>query len=725
MKVATDLVPRQTGTTVYAEANGAPGGTADDTQALQNLIDQVDSWTTIVLSNRRYNVQADALQWNKNGVVLSGPVTHASNTLSFADPGDIQRPMISFLSGGAFGIKIGALANYELGQISTNFKRGCGIVGVKLSGGNFTFTEGFLTLYGLQYAFFSPSIRYVTGRAMYMRAFWDSELQPNILSCNNATEGIVVFGALYGDDGGDNNNLRWHHGFMENCNGTYFYSEPGSQLALAQFNAWKFEVGSVTPPPSTKRVFDLIGDHVDIYSNWFTSYNSTRGYDAILRVSGVFNRFHENHLGNCTGYVLWNLAGADGTYCRNNFHLGTSTNLDLRNESNYQLDFEYPTHWGDDVLDGRGINASRRLLNLGVSPVSVHEFGTTPQNCYVPELFGGAQNIQKSVFRNTITGAGVSPLLLIPMALLKDSAFGKTIIVRARRTQDGGTPALRLLIKSAVIQGSAFTANPTALTGVSFVGNGTNCTATKTAHGFINGDRIIVTGTTNFNSPANQPYPIFASANTFTFAHTFNGSSDTDNAGNAQRCAWSNIQFPVLASAVANLGNASTDRCRIEYGAGNDQPIDLDTVEFLDLPIQQATFTPVAIGTTAAGAGTYTKQVGRFTRVMDRVMFYIRIAWTAHTGTGSLTIGGLPYVANNVSTPDAPCTIIPVNLTYNIAQTSAFPVLASMVTMLCAQVANGTTTILILEASAGAGLALVPMDTAAELIISGQYEAVS
>jgi hypothetical protein len=173
------------------------------------------------------------------------------------------------------------------------------------------------------------------------------------------------------------------------------------------------------------------------------------------------------------------------------------------------------------------------------------------------------------------------------------------------------------------------------------------------------------------------------------------------------------------------LGNASTDRCRIEYGAGNDQPIDLDTVEFLDLPIQQATFTPVAIGTTAAGAGTYTKQVGRFTRVMDRVMFYIRIAWTAHTGTGSLTIGGLPYVANNVSTPDAPCTIIPVNLTYNIAQTSAFPVLASMVTMLCAQVANGTTTILILEASAGAGLALVPMDTAAELIISGQYEAVS
>lgn len=59
---------------------------------------------------------------------------------------------------------------------------------------------------------------------------------------------------------------------------------------------------------------------------------------------------------------------------------------------------------------------------------------------------------------------------------------------------------------------------------------------------------------------------------------------------------------------------------------------------------EEGTFTPTIVGTTSAGAGTYVTQTGRYTKIGDRVLFDIVIAWSAHTGTGNMRIAGLPYM---------------------------------------------------------------------------------
>ena len=62
---------------------------------------------------------------------------------------------------------------------------------------------------------------------------------------------------------------------------------------------------------------------------------------------------------------------------------------------------------------------------------------------------------------------------------------------------------------------------------------------------------------------------------------------------------------------------------------------------------RRQTFTPVLIGTTGAGTGTYTTQVGKYEQIGSRVMGEIELVWTAHTGTGNMQITGLPKTANS------------------------------------------------------------------------------
>jgi hypothetical protein len=62
---------------------------------------------------------------------------------------------------------------------------------------------------------------------------------------------------------------------------------------------------------------------------------------------------------------------------------------------------------------------------------------------------------------------------------------------------------------------------------------------------------------------------------------------------------------------------------------------------------EEGSFTPTAIGTTTAGTGTYTGQAGRYTKIGDLVTIRIRISWSAHTGTGNLRIGNLPFTVAN------------------------------------------------------------------------------
>lgn len=60
----------------------------------------------------------------------------------------------------------------------------------------------------------------------------------------------------------------------------------------------------------------------------------------------------------------------------------------------------------------------------------------------------------------------------------------------------------------------------------------------------------------------------------------------------------------------------------------------------------EGTFTPVIQGATLAGVGTYSIQNGYYTRVGNRCLFTLTVVWSAHTGTGSMLIAGLPFAVN-------------------------------------------------------------------------------
>ena len=126
---------------------------------------------------------------------------------------------------------------------------------------------------------------------------------------------------------------------------------------------------------------------------------------------------------------------------------------------------------------------------------------------------------------------------------------------------------------------------------------------------------------------------------------------------------------------------------------------------------EQGTFTPVAAGTTAAGVGTYSTQVGRYTRVGNLVTIKVALAWSAHTGTGNLIFTGLPFTVAN----DGADSSMAVGYLSNLALT------ALNVLTLIARV--NTTTVGAYQYPTGGGAAsLVPIDTAVTLIeFSGTY----
>jgi hypothetical protein len=65
----------------------------------------------------------------------------------------------------------------------------------------------------------------------------------------------------------------------------------------------------------------------------------------------------------------------------------------------------------------------------------------------------------------------------------------------------------------------------------------------------------------------------------------------------------------------------------------------------------EGTWTPVFFGSTIAGTFTYTKQVGRYTRLGDTVLLRGRVAISAIAvaPTGSMFITGLPFTSANIA----------------------------------------------------------------------------
>jgi hypothetical protein len=107
----------------------------------------------------------------------------------------------------------------------------------------------------------------------------------------------------------------------------------------------------------------------------------------------------------------------------------------------------------------------------------------------------------------------------------------------------------------------------------------------------------------------------------------------------------------------------TTDQITVTNGdgiAGNP------TLSFPSTFFAQGTFTPTVEGTSTAGTGTYSVQVGRYQRIGRQVWVFIRVVWTAHDGTGNMRIPSLPF---NTSTATNETQV----LNFRTAVTTATP----------------------------------------------------
>ena len=108
---------------------------------------------------------------------------------------------------------------------------------------------------------------------------------------------------------------------------------------------------------------------------------------------------------------------------------------------------------------------------------------------------------------------------------------------------------------------------------------------------------------------------------------------------------------PILGAGGRSLGlfnfDGTNSDAQYEIGEGASINAALGTVTGINpLPkVEYGTFTPVVVGATSAGAGTYSYQNGIYRKIGKIFEFNITLIWSAHTGTGVLTVTGLPASA--------------------------------------------------------------------------------
>lgn len=135
-----------------------------------------------------------------------------------------------------------------------------------------------------------------------------------------------------------------------------------------------------------------------------------------------------------------------------------------------------------------------------------------------------------------------------------------------------------------------------------------------------------------------------------------------------------------------------------------------DNVNTLD-DYEEGTFTPTIAGMATAGGAAYAVASGSYTKVGRAVSFQVYLAWSAHTGTGNMRVAGLPFASSSAAST---YTSFAVGHVENIALTAGNTLIALL--------DPGTSASTLRQTPTGGGAsALVPIDVAGEIMISGTY----
>ena len=82
---------------------------------------------------------------------------------------------------------------------------------------------------------------------------------------------------------------------------------------------------------------------------------------------------------------------------------------------------------------------------------------------------------------------------------------------------------------------------------------------------------------------------------------------------------------------------------------------------------EEGTFTPTVQGTSTAGSGTYTLQLGTYVKIGRLVWVQANMNWTTHTGTGDYEGAGLPFASQNTSNLRSSLAVWSSQFTYTVA----------------------------------------------------------
>ena len=167
-------------------------------------------------------------------------------------------------------------------------------------------------------------------------------------------------------------------------------------------------------------------------------------------------------------------------------------------------------------------------------------------------------------------------------------------------------------------------------------------------------------------------------------------------------------QLAITTNGVERMRLTSTGQLRLA-GAGMTFKGDTATANELD-DYEEGTFTPTIEGTSTAGAGTYAVQIGRYTKIGNRVLFQCYVTWTAHTGTGNMNVAGLPFTTSAATNTWSTVSSWSNNVAFTAGNT------------LQPYTAVNTTKILLRQVPTGGGASTaVALDTAGELMLAGHY----
>jgi hypothetical protein len=129
------------------------------------------------------------------------------------------------------------------------------------------------------------------------------------------------------------------------------------------------------------------------------------------------------------------------------------------------------------------------------------------------------------------------------------------------------------------------------------------------------------------------------------------GTGGTISSGTAdfQITNTGNVLFPGGGNVGIGIGPTTRNNTRLQIVDGIGFPAtqvpstDANTLD----DYEEGTWTPTVQGSTTAGTGTYTQQVGYYTKIGNVVHYHLYIVQTNHTGTGNIRIAGLPFTTAN------------------------------------------------------------------------------